>query len=163
MEPFSPSVRLEPGKANSRARQEQAEEQEITSKRSILGLGLILSALILSGCGPAKEVKLDAAANGRQVELQKGQTLVITLESNPSTGYRWEVVESDESILRQMGEPEFKVSDPREPPPPGAGGLEIWRFEATNAGQMALELVYHRPWEEGEEPLETFSLHVTVR
>jgi len=128
-----------------------------------LGLVLILSALIFSGCWPPKEVKLDASANGSQVELKKGQALVITLESNPSTGYRWEVVELDESILRQMGEPEFKVSDPREPPPPGAGGWETWRFEAVSAGQTALELVYRRPWEEGVEPLETFSLQVVVR
>ena len=128
-----------------------------------LGLLLILSALIFSGCAPAQEVKLDAAANDRQVELQKGQTLVITLESNPSTGYMWEVVGLEESILRQMGEPEFKVSDPREPPPPGAGGWETWRFEAMTTGQTALKLVYHRPWEEGEDPLETFSLQVVVR
>ncbi len=133
------------------------------SKLSTLGLLLILSALLFSGCGLAKEVKLDAAANGRQVELQKGQTLVITLESNPTTGYRWEVVELEESILRQMGEPEFKVSDSREPPPPGTGGWETWRFEAVKAGQTALELVYHRAWEEGVEPLETFSLQVVVR
>jgi inhibitor of cysteine peptidase len=128
-----------------------------------LGLLLLLSALIFSGCGPAGEVKLDASANGSQVELQKGQTLVITLESNPTTGFRWEVVELEESILRQMGEPEYKVSDPREPPPPGAGGWETWRFQAVTAGQTALKLVYHRPWEEGEEPLETFSLQVVVR
>jgi len=128
-----------------------------------LGLALILSALIFTGCGPAKEVKLDASANGRQVELQKGQTLVITLESNPSTGFRWEVLELEEDILQQMGDPEFKVSDPREPPPPGAGGWETWRFEATNAGQTTLQLVYRRPWEEGVEPLETFSLQAVVR
>lgn len=124
-----------------------------------MGLVLILSALIFSGCGSAKEVKLDANDNGRQVELQKGQTLVITLESNPTTGYRWEVVEIDESILRQMGEAEFKP----ESEALGAGGTETFRFEATNAGQMALKLVYHRPWEEGQEPLETFSLQVVVR
>ena len=128
-----------------------------------LGVVLILSALIFSGCGPAKEVKLDASANGRQVELQKGQTLVITLESNPTTGFRWEMVEIEESILRQMGEPEFKVSDPREPPPPGTGGWETWRFEAMSPGQAALKLVYHRPWEEDVEPLETFSVQVMVR
>ena len=133
------------------------------SKLSTLGLLLILSALIFSGCGPAKEVKLDAANNGSQVELKKGQILVITLESNPTTGFRWEMVEIDESILRQMGEPEFKVSDPRQPPPPGTGGWEIWRFEAMSAGQAALELVYHRPWEEDVEPLETFFLQVAVR
>jgi len=136
--------------------------KEFTLRRNVISV--LLALLVLAaGCGSAKEVKLDAADNGRQVELQKGQALVITLESNPSTGFRWGVVELEEDILRQMGEPEFKVSDPREPPPPGTGGWETFRFEAISAGQTALELVYHRPWEEGEEPLETFSLQVVVR
>jgi len=127
-------------------------------------IAVLLALLVLAvGCGPAKEFKLDAADNGRQVELQKGQTLVITLESNPTTGFRWEVVELEESILRQMGEPEFKVSDPRQPPPPGTGGWETFRFEAMSAGQTTLELVYHRSWEEGVEPLETFSLQIVIR
>ena len=123
-------------------------------------ISVLLAFLVLAaGCGPAKEVKLDATANDRQVELKKGQTLVITLESNPTTGYRWEVVEPDEPILRQMGEPEFKS----ESEAVGAGGTETFRFEAVNAGQAALELVYRRPWEEDVEPLETFSLQVVVR
>ena len=124
-----------------------------------MGLVVILSALIFSGCGSAKEVKLNANDNGRQVDLQKGQTLVITLESNPTTGYRWEVVEIEESILRQIGEAEFKP----ESEALGAGGTETFRFEAVSAGKMPLALVYHRPWEEGVEPLETFSLEVVVR
>lgn len=129
------------------------------NKLSTLGLALILSALIFTGCGPAKEVEVDASANGSQIDLHKGQTLVITLASNPTTGYQWEVIELDESILRQMGEAEFQSESDL----PGSGGVEIFRFQAVSAGQAALELVYHRPWEEDEEPLETFSLQVVVR
>lgn len=123
-------------------------------------IAILLALLVLAaGCGPAKEVKLDASDNGRQVELQKGQALVITLESNPTTGFMWEVVELEESILRQIGEAEFQS----ESEAVGAGGTETFRFEAVKAGQMALKLVYHRPWEEDVEPLETFSLQVMVR
>jgi len=43
----------------------------------------------------------------------------------------------------------------------GAGGWEIFRFKAVNAGHMTLELVYHRSWEDAE-PLKTFSIQVTV-
>ncbi len=99
---------------------------------------------------------------GSQIELEQGQILVGTLESNPTTGYRWEVVETQESILEQMGEAEFEPSDKGEPPLVGGGGSEIFRFKAIGVGQMTLQLVYHRPWEEGVEPLKTFSLHVTV-
>ena len=96
-------------------------------------------------------------------ELEQGQILVVTLKSNPTTGYGWEVAENQESILEQMGEAEFKQSETGEPPLVGAGGWEIFRFKAISAGEMTLQLVYHRPWEEGVEPLKTFSLQVVVR
>jgi inhibitor of cysteine peptidase len=138
------------------------EFKEVTVGGSIITV--LLAALVLAaGCGRSTEIKLDANDNGRRIELEKGQVLVITLESNPTTGYRWEVVEFEEPILQQMGGAEFKQSDPREPPPPGTGGWETFRFEATSAGQMALNLVYHRPWEEDVDPLETFSVQVIVR
>jgi predicted secreted protein len=41
--------------------------------------------------------------------------------------------------------------------------VEVFRFEAVEAGETLIELVYHRPWEEGVEPLETFSIQVIVR
>jgi len=61
-----------------------------------------------------------------------------------------------------MGQPEFKPSETGEPPLAGAGGWEIFRFKAISAGQMTLQLVYHRPWEEGVEPVNTFSLDVVI-
>ncbi len=109
------------------------------------------------------EVDVDANDAGSQVELEQGQILVVTLESNPTTGYRWEQAENQESYLEQMGEAEFKPSETGEPPLVGAGGWEIFRFKAISAGQMTLQLVYHRPWEEGVEPLKTFSIQVVVR
>jgi len=97
-----------------------------------------------------------------QVTLEVGQRFTVTLESNPSTGYRWEWVDSQESILEQIGEAEFKPRETGDPPLVGAGGWEIFTFEAVSPGQMTLELVYRRPWEEGMEPLKTFSLQVVV-
>jgi len=97
-----------------------------------------------------------------QVTLEVGQRFTVTLESNPSTGYRWEWVDRQESILEQMGEVEFKPRETGDPPLVGAGGWDIFTFEAVSPGQMTLKLVYRRPWEEGMEPLKTFSLQVVV-
>ena len=97
-----------------------------------------------------------------QVPLELGQILVVTLESNPSTGYQWEVVEDPNSILEQIGEAEFKSSDEGDPQMVGAGGWEIFRFKAVSAGQMNLQLVYRRTWETGVEPINTFSVDVVV-
>jgi predicted secreted protein len=109
----------------------------------------------------AETVDVNEADNGGQVELELGKLLVVTLESNPSTGYQWELVENNDSVLKQFGQTEYKSSDTGVSPRVGAGGWEIFRFKAVSAGQTTLELVYHRPWEDAE-PLKTFSIQVMV-
>jgi len=109
----------------------------------------------------AETVDVNEADNGGQVEVEQGKLLVVTLESNPSTGYRWELVENNESILKQFGQVEFKSAETGDSPMVGAGAWEIFRFKAVSAGQTTLELAYSRPWED-DEPLKTFSIQVTV-
>jgi len=119
--------------------------------------GLLLTAL--SACGASNDVELDAGENGSQVELNAGQTLIVSLEGNPTTGYTWEAAELDEQVLQQVGETEFKPDSDAI----GAGGVQTLRFETMNSGQTTLKLVYHRPWEEDVEPAEIFSVQVVVR
>ena len=90
------------------------------------------------------EVHVDLRDAGSQVEIEEGQILVVTLESNPTTGYSWELAENQETILEQMGEAEFEPSETGEPPLVGVGGWEIFRFKAISAGHMTLQLIYHR-------------------
>jgi len=127
---------------------------------SIALLILLLAMTVATGCSPQQqEVKASIDDNGREMQLKKGQTLVVTLEGNPTTGYSWEVAEPlSEQVLRQAGEPEFQ----QESDLVGAGGVQILRFEAVNAGKMTLKLIYHRPWEKDVEPLETYSIQVVV-
>ena len=130
-------------------------------KAYIIG-GMLLAILLIAifmAHGP-REVKLTTADNGSEIELKKGQSLVITLEANPTTGYTWEVVEPlDEQVLRQVGEIEFKPESDLV----GAGGVQIIQFKIVSAGRTALKLVYHRPWEKDVEPLKTFSIQVVAR
>lgn len=129
--------------------------------RSIIG-AMVLALILLAGCGAANEVALDATDNGTKLEVQRGQTLVITLDANPTTGYRWERVASADGVLGQEGEAEFR-QEARVKDRVGAGSQEILRFKAQQAGQTDLELVYHRPWEKDEKPAETFAIQVVVR
>ena len=109
----------------------------------------------------AETVDVNEADNGGQIELELGKLLVVTLESNPSTGYQWELVENNDSVLKQFGQKEYKPPETSNPRVVGAGGWEIFRFKAISAGQTTLELVYHRSWEDAE-PLKTFSIQVEV-
>ena len=134
----------------------------LNNKFSFVALLILLVALtVATGCSPQQqEVKASIADDGREMQLKKGQTLVVTLEANPTTGYSWEVAEPlDEQVLRQAGEPEFKPESDLV----GAGGVQILRFEAVNAGKTTLRLAYRRSWEKDVEPLNTFSIQVVVR
>lgn len=113
--------------------------------------------------GELAEVALGAADQGRQIELAPGQKVAITLESNPTTGFSWQVAGVDGAVLKQVGEVEFTASAPEDQQLVGAGGSETLRFEAQAAGQTTLSLAYLRPWEEGVEPLETFTIEIIVR
>ncbi|KAF5430130.1 CASH domain-containing protein [Candidatus Methanophagaceae archaeon] len=105
------------------------------------------------------EVQLTAADNGTEIELKKGQSLLITLEANPTTGYQWDLVEPPEGhILQQVGAILFKPDTIL----PGASGVQTILFEAVGTGKTALKLVYHRPWETDMAPEELFYLHVVV-
>jgi predicted secreted protein len=117
---------------------------------------------------PAPEsdkINLKMNYNGRQMELTKGQTLNVTLEANPSTGYSWEVVELNNNILRQIGEPEYQqISNfTSEQPIVGVPEMQIFRFEVVNTGQTTLKLAYRRPWEKDIAPLNNFSINLVVQ
>jgi inhibitor of cysteine peptidase len=123
----------------------------------------------ISGCGTSRDVtvvsddvKVSLSDDGSQVALEPGQVLAVTLEANPTTGYWWEVAQVEASILEQMGAGVYHMDDTEDPPPPGTGGVKIYRFKAVGAGQTTLELALRGSGEADEEPLQTFSLRVVV-
>ena len=121
-----------------------------------------LTSVGLAGCrGNTSDIQLGADDSGTQITLKKGQTVAITLESNPTTGYSWQAVLQDDGVLVQVGEAEFEENR-RGKDVVGAGGVETLRFEAEKSGQTTLELAYRRPWEGDVKPVETFSVQVTV-
>ncbi len=125
-------------------------------RKLILMLGVIL--ILAFSCARAGGRTLSARDDQEQVELQEGQTLSVSLEGNPTTGYTWETVEVDEQVLRQIGEPAFTPASDAV----GAPGTQVIRFRAVDQGRTTLRLVYHRPWEDAE-PERTFSVEVIVQ
>jgi inhibitor of cysteine peptidase len=126
----------------------------------LAGIGAVL--VILTTCSPRNEVKIDDESNNGQVELQTGQTLEVTLESNPTTGYAWEVAEVDESLLQSQGDAEYKEKKTAGEQLVGSGGTQTFRFTAAEVGETTLKLIYHRAWETDVEPVQTFSVQVTI-
>ncbi|WP_433575992.1 protease inhibitor I42 family protein [Nocardia brasiliensis] len=100
-------------------------------------------------------------ANGQERRLTIGQSLVLTLPANPSTGFSWQISGLDPNVARVQGEPTFK-QDPSVPVAPGAGGTSEWTFVGEGAGVTQLTMDYMRPWEQGIAPAQTFSLTIKV-
>jgi inhibitor of cysteine peptidase len=125
-------------------------------KISIICVRLLLLACALSGCS-SRSRQISPDDNGSTITLRPGQALVVTLESNPTTGYSWQPV-FDSKYLEQRGETEFEPESSLI----GAGGTETFRFEAIQPGTTTLTLNYMRPWEKDMAPEGVFKLIIMV-
>ncbi len=108
---------------------------------------------------PSKTVQVTEADDKGSVGLNVGDTLQVTLQGNPTTGYQWGVSSVDTTILKQRGEPQYTPASPAI----GSGGNVVLAFDAAAAGQTTLEMAYQRPFEENVPPTQTFTLSVTVK
>lgn len=126
---------------------------------------ILFAALAISGCRPKPQttgaVTVDASSAGGDVSVPLDQLLIVQLQSNPTTGYSWGVLECDLAVLEPLGDPEYVESQPGKQLA-GSGGWEVFRFQPQSAGQAHLKLGYRRPWEKDVEPVETFEIDVTV-
>ena len=121
-----------------------------------------LSLALLTACAhqPRQPVELDAESECPQ-RLQVGQSLTLTLPSNPTTGYRWLVQNPANSILRSLG-PEV-YSHPEDAGVVGSAGQSVWRYQAQATGEGHLILVYQQPWAPEVRPVKTFDCAITVK
>ena len=146
--------------------------------RSAIGSGIALIALLLT-CGwtgtatranenvqHEADVRVGEDANGKEVDLKAGQSFLLRLSENPTTGYVWRFVKIGEveengapicSILGDAFIPAREGSNPRV----GAPGVHQWRFRADTAGKARVELQLRRGWEPGSAK-RSFALHLRV-
>jgi inhibitor of cysteine peptidase len=109
-------------------------------------------------CSPAQAIQVTEADQGKKFTLNMGDSLVIVLDSNPSTGYAWVVKSVDEPVLSLAGEPVFKVDSGKL----GAPGKTTLTFKTMSSGFQELTLFYQRSFEKDAQPLKTFTINVTV-
>jgi inhibitor of cysteine peptidase len=95
-----------------------------------------------------------------RLEVTVGQEFPITLTSNATTGYHWELSAPPDEAVVKLVTNEYKSPETRAL---GAGGQEIWTFRAVGPGRTVINLKYVRPWEKGVAPVETASYEVNVR
>ncbi|NQU34929.1 MAG: protease inhibitor I42 family protein [Bacteroidetes bacterium] len=115
---------------------------------------LLLSGVIVSSCvGP-----FTIENSGSSVNLGNDDPFEIELSGNPSTGYTWQVVSFDSTVIKQVGDPVYKASSDRI----GSAGMYTFKFQTIADGQTNLLLVYKRKWEEHTLHDKTFEMKIVV-
>ena len=78
--------------------------------------------------------------------VKAGDTFNIQLRSNPTTGYRWQLVEPfDKTRLEKVSNHYQADANPNRMV--GVGGTETWTFKALKSGHAEIQLRYIRSWE----------------
>lgn len=92
------------------------------------------------------------------IDAQAGETFVIVLDTNPSTGYHWEVM--GEIIGAEFVSRDY-IAD--EPVMPGSGGKDVWTFKALSAGDAQITFGSYPPSTEGGEAQQTVTFNIAVK
>ena len=109
---------------------------------------------------PTGTVEVIAADQGKIINAKVGNLIRITLESNPSTGYNWElrdfeygtaVFSSSDLVARKTGNVLF-----------GAPGNTVFTLQAVKPGTQKILLVYRRPWEPQDQVAASFQFQLEV-
>ncbi len=96
--------------------------------------------------------------------LQLGGKFSSEMESNPTTGFEWRLARPlDEKIIKLADKTFIPRDNPGPRPVAGAGGKEIWTFEAVGRGTTEISLEYVRSWETGIPPNRTMTYQVEVK
>jgi inhibitor of cysteine peptidase len=100
---------------------------------------------------------VDERADGGECRPVLGQRLEVVLPENPTTGFRWHLVDD--------GRPVVTLSDDRFDTPgraPGQGGNRRWTFDAVRPGRTVIRAVYRRSWQPANPSQRSFSITVIV-
>jgi len=106
---------------------------------------------ITQGSNVAEEMEIDGWSD----------FLTVSLCSNPTTGFKWELTEvTDEEVLAYN---DNEYIAPGAEGVEGAAGTEVWTFKVLKAGSSNITMEYSRSWEGGEGAEWTFILIADVK
>lgn len=116
---------------------------------------LVIILFILTACA---NTPLQITDPTKTIEVKTGEQFTIVIESNPTTGYHWE-------MMNELDYIEFISKDYQadEPMLTGSGGVEVWTFKAISVGEAQITLGYYPPYEDPKPPQQTTTFVVTVK
>jgi inhibitor of cysteine peptidase len=132
-----------------------------------MGRGAVALAVValIAGCGGGDDSNSGGGGSstpkvyeaGDSISVSNGDSFVIALEANPTTGYSWEA-EPNTNVEFVKSKQVQGSSNAI-----GAGGTQQLTFKAVKTGSSTLTLNYLRPFEQGVPPVQTEDFDVTVK
>ena len=134
--------------------------------QNVLALSVVTAVAVSVTTTPASAQTADAGKvvtvtdrdNNETIDLNTGDTLVLRLTSNPSTGYSWRITQNNDALLAPQGQPAYV---PAASGLIGAQGTQVFTFTAAATGGDALTLSYQRP-NSGSQDANTFHLRAVI-
>ena len=101
----------------------------------------------------------EGAAITKQVEVSQWSNLItISLFSDPSSGYEWELRELTDSNAIKMVSNEYFDSEMDE-----ISGQEVWTFDVRKSGTSTISMEYSQPQTNGIKALRRFDVVVVAQ
>ena len=120
----------------------------------VFAIGMLVTLVAACG-GKVREVTWDD--NGRRLETAVGQTVVIKLESDPSSGNTWIIEAIDAEALKPVTVGAFKPGED------GGAGVQEFTFEAAIGRDVNLRIAYKPADDPSAVAEKTFAVEVAIR
>jgi len=123
---------------------------------------LLLTCFLLS---PSTLVAAEAALtvtkaqSGQTIALKVGDIVQLELPTKGGTGYSWQVNDPGAPYLKLMSQATRAVGETR----PGSPMMQVWRFQAGQAGETEINLAYYRPWEGVGKAADHFRIKIRIK
>ncbi len=110
---------------------------------------------------PGYDLLVEKDADGKTFSVKSGEVVAVRLESNPSTGYAWEIVENDSEILTLVDK--SFTSHRKAEKMVGVGGTDTFFFKADKKGTANVKFEYHKAFPSEGDTTEYFQFKITVK
>jgi inhibitor of cysteine peptidase len=131
------------------------------------GLCFALSILVLAGTAVTVSANQSSkvapsvfTAKTTAIAVDVGQTFLIALDANVTTGYSWSTLPGFNAGVIAVEGSSYRSPDGVLP---GAGGTQIFIVRGLAAGKTKLLLGYARPFEKGTPPVRKAEFTIVVR
>lgn len=134
---------------------------------------LVPIAIALAGCSATQTAKLhdyfnltppvmatDARVDGQSVPLKRGQVVVVRLEEDPASGFRWQMDPLAQGVVIAPVEHDYTSKPGTDPAAVGVAGEATFRFRGVASGTQPVVLEYRRPFEPAAQKTIRFELVV---